>query len=386
MGQDDRRRDRHPPGIGPPADGGRLLQLPHHHRHHRMQPKDLLEHGVEVLRPALGDLGHTPVLDARVAGQFQHRPRHRGGRGLVPGRHEGHELVAQLLVRQSLRVGRRGADQQRQEVPPLGQHRVETGCGDLLTEELVDGLQVPHLPAPRPPPAQRGDPQADHHHRAGIDRPGDDRPHPVQARRVRHPEDHPQDHLERQLVEQHVRADATRPRPVVQLFARDLLDERAVAVDLAPPERRREQPPGARVLVTVLEEEGVLAQEGTEQVVALAGVEDRRRAGEHVLDLRGLGHRDDLAPGGHEIERERHPVAPGRRREDDGGSRQGEHRLQDPRKPGAGREPVPPDPGLRGRAGARVTVCRAGARVTVCRLAAHALTVRVGTPPPQRDR
>ena len=220
-----------------------------------MQAKHLLDHRVQILGAALLHLLDAPILHVRVAGKLEHRPGHRGSGGLVPRRHQRHELVAQLLIRQPLGILGGGPHQQRQQVATLGQCRIAAGRVDLLTQEIVDGRQVVDLATPRPEPVQRRDAQPDHHHGAGVDGAAHDRPDPVEPLRIGHPEHHAQDDLERQLVEQQVSAHPARAWPAVELLHRHLLDQTAVAGDLAPPECRRQQPPGPRVLVAVLQQQ-----------------------------------------------------------------------------------------------------------------------------------
>src|SRR5699024_4132635 len=87
---------------------------------------------------ALGDLGDAPLLHPWVPGQLEQRPRHRGGGGLVSGGDERDQLIAQLLVRQSLGVLRRGTDQQREQVLAAGELGVPSRLVDLALEEVGD--------------------------------------------------------------------------------------------------------------------------------------------------------------------------------------------------------------------------------------------------------
>src|SRR5699024_2119747 len=134
---------------------------------------------------------------------------------------------------------------------------------------------------------------------------------------------------EGQLVEQDVRADLAGAGPPAELLRGDLLDQRAIAGDLPAAEGGGEQSPCPGVLVAVLQQQRVAPQDRAQQVVALTGVEDRRRSREHVLEVARGRDRHDPATGGREAERERHPVATGSAWEQRAGRREGEDGLEE---------------------------------------------------------
>jgi len=126
-------------------------------------------------------------------------------------------------------------------------------------------------------------------------------------------------------------------RPALDLAGGDLGHRLAVALHALTVERRQQQAALADVRLLVEHQNGVVAEEGTQDVVALAGVEDPRVAGEDLFHGLGVG---DHHPGAFVGDLDREHVA-------EAGPALLQHplrlprpdrRLQRPRHPRSGRQ------------------------------------------------
>ncbi len=128
--------------------------------------------------------------------------------------------------------------------------------------------------------------------------------------------------------------------PAVDLLGGDRRHRLAVALHALAVERRQQQLALAQMGLLVEDEDRVLAEDRAQDLVALAGVEDLRVAGEDLLDqgrvgdhhpvpLTGDPDREHLAEAGTALLQ--HPLRPARP----------DRGLQGPRHPRSGRKPAP---------------------------------------------
>ena len=137
-----------------------------------------------------------PRLRLRVTGHLRERPAQRRGGRLVPGDEQGHQLVAQLAVRQRLAVLISRSQQQRQDVLPIAEVGRLAAAGDLREQLTVDlGELAPEAGEPHQP---IGAEEAEHQSAAGIGRPRHQPPEargePVESRPLLQAEDRAQHH------------------------------------------------------------------------------------------------------------------------------------------------------------------------------------------------
>ena len=126
---------------------------------------------------------------------------------------------------------------------------------------------------------------------------------PLAAGVVGDPEDGAHDHLERDRLHRRQARDASGPGPAREVALGDLGHHRAVVAHPLAVERRQQQPPVAQVLGAVEQQGRARPEDRRQGDVALAGVEQVRVAGEHLLDGDGVrGH--DQHPVGLRQERE----------------------------------------------------------------------------------
>jgi hypothetical protein len=220
----------------------------------------------------------------------------------VPGQQERDQLVAELVVGQPVLVLDR--QELREYVAPLGEVCGGSTLGDLGVHHLIERSLVVDGRLPGPEPPQDGISPAQQHSGADVHGPVDQGTQPGEAVLVGHAEHDPEDHLERQSVHPVQRPEGRSGGPAADLLAGQSADDRLVAPQRGAVERRHQQLASALVLDGVLEQQRVLAHDGAEDRVGLAGVEDLRVAGEDLLGVFGPREQDQRRPLRHGSHRE----------------------------------------------------------------------------------
>jgi hypothetical protein len=165
------------------------------------------------------------------------------------------------------------------------------------------------------------------------------RPSPVTG------EDDVRDDLEGQGVHPPERREVFALGPPLHLVADQTDHEVLVASQRATVEGRHQQLAGAPVLRGVDQQQGVLAHHRSQDRVALAGVEHLGIPGEDRLDVLEPVEQDEVAPLGHQPQREHLAVAPAHRRDEAVPEPQCAEAPQDRRQPRSRRQVAGPHPG-----------------------------------------
>jgi hypothetical protein len=228
-----------------------------------------------------------------------------------------------------------------QHVVAIGEVVAAAAVGDDLGDDLVDGVDD----AREDPPAVRAlgtvGHQLDNFTRSGgrreevaeaLAQRGQARVALVDA------EDDPHDHLERDGL--HVRVDLERlaHRPGGDLALGDLAHQPDVRAHLLAVERRQQQAALAQVRRVVEQQDRLLPQEGQQDDVALAGVEDGGVSGEDCLDVGRVGERDERLTA--DVHGERVAVARASALDERQRAEHPRERLQGARRARAGRQPA----------------------------------------------
>jgi len=213
----------------------------------------------------------------------QHRaPGDRGRRRLVPGRDQGHELVARLGVGQPLPVRVAGPHEQRQHVGAVVQARVGARGLDVMQQQAVEpGLEpVVGVRGGIPAPVELGQVGRDRGERIGHG--VEDRAQLAPHAPVLDAEHRLQDHVERKGLRDGLDLDdITRPPPA-KLVGDQPLHQPRVALHARAVEGRQQELAPGQVVGRLEREHRVLAEERDQEVVGVPL--DRGVAREQALD------------------------------------------------------------------------------------------------------
>ena len=275
------------------ADLDRLGQLADHQHDHRAQPQRLLDRRRQVGLVATGQgLGSQTLELLGVADQALHRPGERGRGGLVAGDQQGQQLVADLGVAHRAAVLVAGGDQHREDVVALGEVLGQAALGDLGVDQLVDPLDAAAEGGDVADPLRSDQEDRSEEPRVGgeVEEAAQSRPQRVHPCPVVDAEDSLEDDLQRYRLHPRSQLVGGAGRPALDLPHGDLGHRLAVALHPLAVERRQQQLALADVRLLVEDQDRVLAEDRAQDLVALAGVEDARIAGEDLLDERRVGH------------------------------------------------------------------------------------------------
>ena len=292
--------------------------------------QDLLHDRVEVGGIALAQAR----VDVRVAREPLERPGQRGRRGVVPGREQGHELVAQVPVGRRVAAARRaaraaGRASSRRRARPAGappRPSSSSSKRSTASRKRPQGLRGPRSRCTSDMASIRG-----------IERTVSSVPWTASRSCAASCSPRAPKTIRRMVssVRCFIRSSViTRPLHVLSSAPGELGDGGPERAHALPVERGLDEPPLAQVLLAVEHEDRVRPGEGAQELPALAGGRDRR------VEPEDLAHRVRV---GEEHERLVHPVGPD-------GDRVAEALVNAPKER---RGPHCPPHGLPGGGGAR---------------------------------
>ena len=224
----------------------------------------------------------------------------------MAGHQQGHQLVAQLLLRHRRAVLVARGEQHRQHVVAL----LGVGLGAALVDQLEQqGVDVVAALQELLEAAAALE-EREHRRRvvAQLEVLRQGVPDRVQPRAGVEPEDRAQDHLERERLEAGVERDRLVERPGRYLALGHLLEQAAERRHPLAVERGQHQLALGEVGALVEQDHGVHAYDRLEDARALAGMQHVGRGGEDLLDVRRVGQ-VDRRRGLEEAEREALAVA-----------------------------------------------------------------------------
>ena len=236
-------------------------------------------------------LGAKALELVRVADQALDRPGERGRGRLVTGGEQGQQLVADFGVAHRAAVLVAGGDQHREDVVALLEVLGFAAGPDLGVDQPVDAVHRAAEPgqATDPPRAEQG-------HRdqllgvaEQIEVAAQGVAQLVQALALAGAEDGAQDDLQGQRLHARAQRVGLAARPALDLTLGDRGHDRLVGLHALAVERRQQQLALTDVPLLVEHQQRAGAEQRLEQLVALAGVEDARVAGEDLLDRVGAG-------------------------------------------------------------------------------------------------
>ena len=227
----------------------------------------------------------------------------------MSGEQEREELVAQLTVVHRAAVCEPCADEQREDVLPLGEPRIAAALGYLGEHELVDlghqrAQSLERISAPQP----RGDQHAQlQPARSRLsDEARQQRAQAGGALGASNSEHRPQNHLERERLHVGVKRERLLRRPARDLPLGDLTHDRLVRAHALAVELRKHQPPAREVVRPFQQQYRIRTQHRHErerapgrEPVPVLGVERADRIGVRQHDHRALeadeAHAEDVA-------------------------------------------------------------------------------------------
>jgi hypothetical protein len=119
----------------------------------------------------------------------------------------------------------------------------------------------------------------------------------IEPRAVVHAEDHAQNRVQGDLLHRLVHVDMRAWRPTRGVSQRQIANRISILRDAPTVERRQEEAPLGQVPLLLEQEERVLAEEGPEYAVPLAGVKMGDVRGEDAPDRRGVAEENEPTVG-----------------------------------------------------------------------------------------
>ena len=249
---------------------------------------------ITASRYSPSSLGLQPLEHTGVAGDPLERPGERGGRGLVAGHEQGHQLVAELGVGQPVALLVAGGEQEREDVVALGRRAGRPGGRGSprraarrprggRRRSRAHGLRGPaRLWVSASISTRRRLPTMSSRLRSGR---------PSRSSRSRSSTPKTARMITSSVIACMLGSTAKRrpARPRRHVPLGHLGHHLAVVAHPLAVERRQQQAALAQVLGPVEQEHRALAEDRRQHHVALAGVEQVRVAGEDLLDRLGIG-------------------------------------------------------------------------------------------------
>ncbi len=273
-----------------------LVEQPARERHDRPHAQRLVDDRVEVRRLTGLEVGLEAIQRRRRVQQKVEGPGQPGGGRFVAGEQQRHQLVAQLAVRHLRAVLEARGDQHREDVLAALELGVGAALGDLAREQLVGALDAARELAVVRQPPRRSEHQPDRRRRRRL---GEDRDEVlaqlVAPRGVAHAEDGAHDHLERDRLHVRVKRERLTGGPAGHLLGCHLGDQRLVGAHPLAVEGRQHQLSAPQVLLALLEQERLVAEQRLEDDVASRRDRVDAVGPEEALERLGVGDEDDVA-------------------------------------------------------------------------------------------